>query len=211
MTRTKVLDRIEKALVCVALGGLGAIAIGWVADRIGILPPAARSFVRPLLVASGLTVAVAEASHLARVLFRRTRMLWTCAAAVVTLTVLTGFEAGAVAGLWPQESPLVFTLLRATLPLLSAGLLADAVVLWRRGIPWLGPVGAVAGGVGLLAFTAGTLGPASWVFFSSLPLLAVAGFAFFRVRAQLRAELPESTETAVRVPAPLFKWPGHRR
>ncbi|HEV7587070.1 MAG TPA: hypothetical protein VGO40_02975 [Longimicrobium sp.] len=212
MTRGRVLDRIERALPWGALTALAAAAVGWAADQIGILPPAAEPFPRPLLVAGGLAVAAGEGMRMGRELIRRALLRWTCTAAAVAGAVLIAVQAGALVDVWPEDSPLAFTVVFATVPIVAAGLFADAVVLRRSGVPRLGPVGAAAGGVGLLALTAGTLTAASWAFFASLPLLAFAGFAFFHVRGRMRAELPGPVEgAAVRVPASPFKWPGHRR
>ncbi|MFL5542020.1 MAG: hypothetical protein ACJ8J0_23740, partial [Longimicrobiaceae bacterium] len=97
-----------------------------------------------------------------------------------------------------------------TVPLLAAGLFVDAGRLHRRDVSRLGPAGAAAGGLGLLGYAVGVFGGLAWPMLVALPLLALGGFALFRVRGQLRAELPAATEPVARIPTP-FKWPGHRR
>jgi hypothetical protein len=200
MTRGKLLDRIAEAFTLVAIGALVGVAAGWAANRLGILPPAAEPFARPLLVVAGLAVCVAEGFSLARDLLRRTLLRWTCAAVAVMLSVMVLVEAGASARLWKGDSTLAFTVLLATVPLLAAGLFADAVRLRRRGVSRLGPAGAASGGLGLLGYALGVSSGIAWPMLAALPLLAFGGYALFRVRGELTVPLPAAAGRA-RLPA----------
>jgi hypothetical protein len=211
MTRGKLLDRISGAFALVAIGSLVGVAVGWAANRLGILPPAAEPFARPLLVVAGIAVCAGEGLSLARDLFRRTLLRWTCAAVAVMLTLVVVMEAAVIAQLSGIDSPLAFTALLSTVPLVGLGLLVDAVRLHRRGVSRLGPVGAAAGGLGLAGYTASVVGGLAWPMLVALPLLAFGGFALFRVRGELGLALPAVAEDRARLPAPAFKWPGHRR
>jgi hypothetical protein len=184
--------------------------VGWIAHKIGILPAEAKPFARPLLVVGGVAACTGEGLQVGADLLRGGLLKWTCRALAVGIVVLVTVQAGAIARLWPEDSQAVFHAVFYTVPFIALGLLADAAGLWKRDVPRLGPAGAVAGGAGLLGVAVSMLGDLAWPFATALPLLAFAGFSFFRVRAQLRAALPAPVAVP-QLPASPFKWSRGRR
>jgi hypothetical protein len=188
----------------VLLGAAAVAALGLTAHALGWLPPGLERLWLPFLLGTGAVAGAAEASRNSRGLLGRGLIRCSRAMAAVTLFGLAAIELVGIDRF--VESALAPRWTAGFVALCAGALLTDAALMRRAKPPRLAVVGAVCGGIGLLTYAGGLAAGAPWLFWPAIPLMGVAGFAYFRVRSELAALRPGAE--AQRIPAPVrpFKW-----
>lgn len=182
------LDFAQNVLQLVGFAATGVAAAGWAARALGWLPAALEPFRLPVLALGSVALILAGGFPAVRQLFGPRHLRWTRAAAALSIGAVLLTEAGTVARAWTEDAALAGLLFAFVA--IGVALLIDArEALQARSLPPLGIAGAAAGGVGILVLIGSMVaGVGNWLFLAAMPLLALAGAAWFRVRAQMAAE-----------------------
>jgi hypothetical protein len=181
----------ERLFGGVLMGSLLLTAAGWLADKLGWLPPALEGYAWVTA-----TLGVAAAVLLGSVpIVREHSGPGPLRATRITLVLLaTAFAIGeAAVFLVDWEPAALANVLMAGGALLGGALLSDGVRAWQRGtLPPLGVAGAIAGGIGTLLLAADHAFAALAAYRTALvpaalALVAFCGFALLKARAYDRA------------------------